>query len=71
MKKALNLKPLQFKLNSLMNTSLRYEVIYKNLLRDLRKFYLNDFNFETEYVKKKKRSQPDFFVDCLKSYIID
>jgi hypothetical protein len=34
-----SLKPLQFKLINLMNSSLRYEVIYKNLLRDLRKFY--------------------------------
>lgn len=30
----------RFKLNELSNKSLRYEVIYKNLLRDMRKFYL-------------------------------
>jgi hypothetical protein len=29
-----------FKLARLTNLTLRYEVIYKNLLRDLRKFYI-------------------------------
>lgn len=33
-----------FKLTKLQNIGLRYEVIYKNLLRDLRKFYVNEFN---------------------------
>ena len=38
------LRPLKFKLHSLQNSHLRYEVIYKNLLRDLRKFFIADFN---------------------------
>jgi len=33
-------KSYSFKLLKLNNMSLRYEVIYKNLLRDIRKFYI-------------------------------
>lgn len=47
----LALKPLKFKLTSLQNPNLRYEVIYKNLLRDLRKFFIDDFNVTTDYSK--------------------
>ena len=30
---------IKFKLTKLKSTQIRYEVIYKNLVRDLRKFY--------------------------------
>jgi len=45
-------------LSNLKTTSIRYEVIYKNLVRDLRKFYSKDFNDITDYIKKKK-SMPE------------
>ena len=51
--------------------SLRYEVIYKNLLRDLRKFYIVDFNKATDYIRKKRRLQPDYYFNCLKAYIVE
>ena len=35
---------MKFKLSQLKTTSIRYEVIYKNLVRDLRKYYSQDFN---------------------------
>ncbi|CDW84084.1 UNKNOWN [Stylonychia lemnae] len=63
------LRPLKFKLHSLSNKNLRYEVIYKNLLRDLRKFYLEDFNECTEYFKKKRRCDNSFLMECLKMYV--
>jgi len=66
-----NLRPLQFKLHNLQNTHLRYEVIYKNLLRDLRKFYIVDFNKITDYIRKKRRLTPNFYIDCLKNYVIE
>jgi len=65
------LRPLKFKLHSLSNKTLRYEVIYKNLLRDLRKFYLEDFNETTEYFKKRKRNDFSFLIDCLRAYVIE
>lgn len=45
----------RFKLDNLDNKNLRYEVIYKNLLRDMRKFYLTEFNQVTDFSLKKKK----------------
>lgn len=64
-------KPLKFKLVSLNNVHLRYEVIYKNLLRDLRKYYIVDFNKNTDYIRKKRRLAPSFYLDCLKAYVVE
>jgi hypothetical protein len=43
-KRVLNQNAVKFKLSQLKTTSIRYEVIYKNLVRDLRKYYSQDFN---------------------------
>ena len=40
----LNLNAIKFKLSELKTNAIRYEVIYKNLVRDLRKYYQQDFN---------------------------
>lgn len=45
---------MKFKLTKLGTANIRYEIIYKNLLRDLRKFYANDFKDKTEYNAKKR-----------------
>jgi hypothetical protein len=45
---------IKFKLTKLRSITIRYEVIYKNLLRDLRKYYSQEFNVQTDYTKKKK-----------------
>jgi len=44
----------KFKLKNLNSTSIRYEVIYKNMVRDLRKFYSQDFGQVTLYGQRKK-----------------
>lgn len=46
-------------------------MIYKNLLRDFRKFFVLDFNQTTEYIKKKRRQEPRFYIHCLRMYLID
>ena len=43
-KRALNQNAVKFRLTKLNSTTIRYEVIYKNLVRDLRKYYSCDFN---------------------------
>ena len=43
-KRALNQNAIKFRLTKLVSTTIRYEVIYKNLVRDLRKHYSCDFN---------------------------
>jgi hypothetical protein len=49
-KQDLNRNAEKFKIPQNLMTSNRYEVVYKNILRDLRKFYLQDFNEETNYL---------------------
>ena len=46
---------LEFKLYKLENTKLRYDVVYKNLLRDFRRFFCQDFADKNEYVILKKK----------------
>ena len=53
-KRVLNMNAIKFKLTKLRSTTIRYEVIYKNLLRDLRKYFSQDFNSTTDYIRKKK-----------------
>lgn len=48
-------------------TSIRYEVIYKNLVRDLRKYYSQDFN--QMKMKRIKKLEPSNFTEVLESYI--
>ena len=66
-KRILNQNAVKFKLTKLKTTSIRYEVIYKNLVRDLRKYYSQDFN--QMKMKKMKKLEPGNFMEALESYI--
>ena len=58
-----------FKLNKLQSDTLRYDVIYKNLLRDFRRFYFYDFNSKTEYFKMKRRQIKNVLRLCVTNYV--
>lgn len=60
---------IKFKLTNLRTVSIRYEVIYKNLARDIRKFFSQDMNENTDYIKKKRKNIDNFFTCCLQSYV--
>ena len=64
----LNLNAIKFKLSKLRTSLIRYEVIYKNLLRDLRKFFSYDFNLISNFQGRKK-TEPRAFIQFLKNYI--
>ena len=64
-KRMLNLNAIKFKLSKLNSDKIRYEVIYKNLVRDVRKFYSKDFNECTDFIKKKRKNNNEFFIECL------
>ena len=66
-KRILNQNAVKFKLQKLRTTSIRYEVIYKNLVRDLRKYYSHDFN--TMKMKRVKKLEANNFTEMLESYI--
>jgi hypothetical protein len=57
-KRDLNILAVKFKLRSLHSKNIRYEVIYKNLLRDIRKYFTINFNDQTDYLRMKK-SDPE------------
>lgn len=62
---------IKFKLTSLKGSNLRYEVVYKNLLRDFRKFFISDFNKASEYIKRKRRLNTHFYIDAVRQYLVD
>lgn len=66
-KRILNQNAVKFKLSQLKTTSIRYEVIYKNLVRDLRKYYSQDFN--QMKMKRIKKLEPSNFTEVLEGYI--
>lgn len=49
--------------------SLRSDVLYKTIIRDMRKFYSTDFNDETGYIKRKRYRGNDYFAKSLDSYL--
>jgi hypothetical protein len=60
---------LEFKLHKLENTKLRYDVVYKNLLRDFRRFYCQDFSENNEFVLTKKKFTKQSLFQAIKEYI--
>ena len=61
---------LRFKLTQLNSITIRYEVIYKNLLRDLRKYFIEEFNERTNLAHKRKAR--DFsYVALLREFVAD
>lgn len=58
-----------FKLDKLDSDTLRYDVIYKNLLRDFRRFYFYDFNSSTDYFRMKRRQIKNVLKLCVTNYI--
>lgn len=48
-----NENTLRFKPASLQNSKMKYDCIYKNLFRDIRRYFSNDFNEKTGYSKDK------------------
>lgn len=49
--------------------SQRRDVIFKTIIRDMRKYYINDFNERTSYVKRKRYKRKDFYLTCVNEYI--
>lgn len=54
-----------------LDGTLRSDVLYKTIIRDLRKFYSQDFNESTMYIKRKRYKPESYFIDCLKEYLLD
>lgn len=67
-KRLLNQNAIKFKLTKLLTSNIRYEVIYKNLVRDLRKYFSQEFNaMKTKSVKKLDAGN---YSEMLEAYIL-
>ena len=45
--------------------TLRSDVLYKTIIRDMRKFFSKDFNRDTLFIKRKRYKGVDYFSQCL------
>ena len=58
-KRELNRNAAKFRLTQLNSLTIRYEVVYKNLVRDIRKYFANDFN-AMNLLQSRNYGQSDF-----------
>lgn len=49
--------------------STRCDVVYKKILRDFRRSFIQDFNNSTNFMKNKRYKTSSFFTECLKEYL--
>eukprot|EP00347_Sterkiella_histriomuscorum_P004335 403360838 len=49
---------------------LRSDVLYKSIARDMRKFYIKDFNLVTDFITMKGRKDKSFFIEQVILYIV-
>ena len=46
------------------------DVVYKTIIRDMRKFFAHDFNRVTDFMKKKRfKRDSKYFFDCMIKYL--
>ena len=50
-------------------TGERRDVILKAIIRDIWKFFVEDFNSNTFYLKRKKQQELIFYQTCLEGYL--
>jgi hypothetical protein len=48
---------------------LRSDVLYKTVIRDMRKYFLVHFNATTKYVKKKRNKKTNFLLNQVKTFL--
>jgi hypothetical protein len=61
-----NRNAVKFKLTKLSTAIIRYEIIYKNLLRDMRKFFATDFKELSNYTAKKQKDYGVLLISYIK-----
>jgi len=49
--------------------SLRSDVLFKTIIRDMRKYYSLDLNGATNFIKKKRHKDDRYFYSCIRDYI--
>jgi hypothetical protein len=49
--------------------TLRSDVLYKTIIRDMRKFLIKDFNVNTSFISHKRHRGDEFYIQCLQEYV--
>lgn len=49
--------------------SQRRDVVFKTIIRDMRKFFISDFNECTGFVKRKRYKRKAFYLTCVEEYM--
>jgi hypothetical protein len=52
-----------------IESTIRSDVLYKTIMRDMRKFFSKDFNRHTMFIKRKRYKCEQYFFMCLKDYL--
>jgi hypothetical protein len=52
-----------------VESSIRSDVLYKTIIRDMRKFLSKDFNTKTMFIKRKRYKCDQYFFLCLREYL--
>lgn len=52
-----------------VESTIRSDVLYKTIIRDMRKYFSKDFNSRTMFIKRKRYKCDQYFFLCLKEYI--
>ncbi len=47
----------------------RMDVVYKTVLRDMKRYYTDDFNAKTGFINCKRTSKSAFYAGCVVNYI--
>ena len=50
-------------------STIRSDVLYKTIIRDMRKYFSKDFNTRTMFIKRKRYKCDQYFFMCLKEYL--
>ena len=49
---------------------MRTDILYKTIIRDLRRYYMSDFNNVTSYITKKRYKSKNYFFICIRRYLL-
>ena len=53
----------------LKGEKVRLDIVYKAIIRDFRKFYIQEFNSQTEFISKKRYKTQKFYQNCVDQYV--
>lgn len=66
-----NLSELEALVSNPHDLSQRRDVLFKTIIRDMRKFYIDHFNESTRYIRKKRYKTASYYIQEIRKYITE